>query len=210
MQSDFFFTWNPLLACRQTYMSNPFVECPLIADYLKKHTDADDTIAVLGSEPEIFFDAQRHSATGYIYTYGLVEVQPLALEMQKKMIAEIEAAKPKYVVFANVRCSWLLVPNSEKVILVWADRYLDAYYEKVAILEPVSPAETAYFWDSQIQGFQQRDESELEKVTQLDTIWKQLDYFWKLWPYNVPVPNLQKYMQKYWGMPYITVYRRKA
>jgi hypothetical protein len=26
--------------------------------------------AILGSEPETYFYAHRHSATGYIYTYG--------------------------------------------------------------------------------------------------------------------------------------------
>ena len=74
----FFFDWPPQLACRLIYNGNPFVECPLVAKYLKEHMEADETVAVLGSEPEIFFDAQRKSATGYIYTYGLMEVQPLA------------------------------------------------------------------------------------------------------------------------------------
>ena len=64
-------------------MSNPFVECPVIAEYLKKNTGPDDTIAVLGSEPEIFFDARRRSATGYIYTYGLVEDAAFGLEDAK-------------------------------------------------------------------------------------------------------------------------------
>ena len=83
LQGVFFFSSDPRSACRRVYLSNPFVECPIIAEYLKKNTEADDTIAVLGSEPEIFFDAQRRSATGYIYTYGLVEVQPLALQDAK-------------------------------------------------------------------------------------------------------------------------------
>ena len=46
-------------------------------------------MAVLGSEPEIYFLARRHSATGYIYTYGLMEAQPFARRMQDEMIREI-------------------------------------------------------------------------------------------------------------------------
>jgi hypothetical protein len=37
-----------------------------------------------------------HSATGYIYTYSLMEPQSHALEMQKEMIAEIEADRPEF------------------------------------------------------------------------------------------------------------------
>jgi len=55
-------------------------------------------VAVIGSEPEIYFYAQRHSATGFIYTYSLMEEQRFALAMQKQMIREIEEAKPFRVV----------------------------------------------------------------------------------------------------------------
>ncbi len=192
IKSDFFFTWNPLEANRRIYMSNPFLECPAIAEYLKAHTEPDDTIAVLGSEPEIFFDAQRHSATGYIYTYGLVEVQPLALQMQNWMIAEIEASKPKYVVLANVRCSWLTLPKSETAIFDWADDYLRNNYQVCGVFEPRSQMETACFWDEQLRMYQPpRDPRE----------W----LYWKLLPY----PESPK-MQKYCMLPYITVYRRKS
>ena len=71
-----------------------------------------------------FFDARRRSATGYIYTYGLMEMQPLALQMQKEMIAEIEAAKPKYIVFAKFRCSWLLTAEVGEGDLQWAEELL--------------------------------------------------------------------------------------
>jgi len=37
------------------YSDNPFAESVKIADYLREHTSRDDTIAVLGSEPEIYF-----------------------------------------------------------------------------------------------------------------------------------------------------------
>ena len=37
-----------------------------VADYLKSHCAPDARIAVMGSEPEIFFYAHRRSATGHI------------------------------------------------------------------------------------------------------------------------------------------------
>ena len=53
-----------------------------IGTYVREHTEPGDTIAVLGSEPQIYFYSMRHSATGYIYTYGLMEPQKYAQQMQ--------------------------------------------------------------------------------------------------------------------------------
>jgi hypothetical protein len=193
MQRVFLFTWKPLDACALTYVSNPFLEAPIIAEYLKTHTEPDDTIAVLGSEPEIFFDAGRRSATGYIYTYGLVEDQPFALEMQKKMIAEIEAAKPKYIVFANVRCSWLTQPNSETEILHWSGDYMSKNYQIVGIIEPRSALETTYLWGDQVRQYQMPNQP------------SDMDRYWKLTAYqNSPATY------NYWRMPYMMVLRRNS
>jgi len=38
---------------------------------LRAHTAPTERIAVIGSEPQIYFFAQRHAATGYIYMYAL-------------------------------------------------------------------------------------------------------------------------------------------
>jgi len=46
----------------------------------------------IGSEPEIYFYAQRHSATGYIYTYALMEEHKYAHAMPEEMEREIEQA----------------------------------------------------------------------------------------------------------------------
>ena len=85
-----FFEASPVDACRIIYPESPFTESIRIADYLRQHTSPDDTIAVLGSEPQIYFYSSRHSATGYIYTYGLMEPQKYAQQMQQEMIREIE------------------------------------------------------------------------------------------------------------------------
>ena len=87
------------MASRLTYGTNPFPESLKIAQYLKEHTSSEDSIAVLGSEPQIYFYAHRHTATGYIYMYPLMEPQPYALRMQEEMIREIEASRPAYLVF---------------------------------------------------------------------------------------------------------------
>ena len=127
--SDFFFKLSPTEACRQMYGLNPFPESIQIADYIKSHTNKNDRIAVIGSEPQIYFYADRLSATGYIYTYGLMEDQKYALTMQREMIHEIESTKPKYMVIVGISVSWLKNPNSKTLIFDWFSRYTQEYYQ---------------------------------------------------------------------------------
>ena len=90
-----------------SYSQNPFIPAKDIADYIKHNTTDTDKIAVLGSEPEIYFYSGRKAATGYLYTYPLVEDQPYNLIMQNEMINEIEKNKPKYLTFCNCTYSWV-------------------------------------------------------------------------------------------------------
>jgi len=143
-QATFFFKLVPNDASRSIYSPNPFPESLKLAEYLRSQTGPDDTIAILGSEPQICFYAHRHSATGYIYTYGLMEAQPYALQMQQEMIREIEVAKPAYVLFVNVPYSWLAHSDSEKLILQWFAKYQEEHLEQVGFADIVSPTSTEY------------------------------------------------------------------
>ena len=118
LQRKYFFDLDPLSACRTVYGTNPFPEAVQIGEYLKNHASSGARIAVLGSEPEIYFYSHLHSATGYIYTYSLMEPQSHALDMQKEMITEIEASLPESVVFVNVPASFGRLPDSETLIRV--------------------------------------------------------------------------------------------
>lgn len=130
---------------RMIYGGNPFLEAVRVAEYLQAHTNPTDTIAILGSEPEIYFYAHRHSATGYIYTYPLMESQRYAMQMQHEMIREIEAARPKFLVFVAVTTSWLRQPNSHAEIFDWFDQYSAADFQLNGLVNIVSPEHTDYY-----------------------------------------------------------------
>jgi 4-amino-4-deoxy-L-arabinose transferase-like glycosyltransferase len=155
-QWDYYFLLSPQEACRRTYPSHPFPECAVIAEYVKAHSDPGDTVAVLGSEPEVLFYAQRKSATGYLYIYPLMEPQPLARQMQKELIKQIEEKKPKFVVFVNVLCSWTWQYGSGLYIFTWLRPFLTAAYRPVGLVEPVPGGQTSYRWDEQLIGDQSR------------------------------------------------------
>lgn len=141
---DFFFKLSPADATRAIYDTNPFPESARIAEFLRERTTPADTIAVVGSEPQIYFYAQRRSATGYIYTYGLMEQHPYALEMQREMIREIEAARPKYVVYVSIGASWLRRDDSHTLLFDWFNEYSERELRPVGYVGIVSMEETEY------------------------------------------------------------------
>ena len=144
-EKKFFFVVSPVEASRMIYSDNPFAESVKIADYLRDHTSPDDTIAVLGSEPEIYFYSRRHSATGYIYTYGLMEPQKYARQMQEEMIHEIERARPKYLISVVMFYSWLWRPASDRLIFTWANEYTAQNYTAAGLVN-MTAKETDYFF----------------------------------------------------------------
>ncbi|MGD0283669.1 MAG: glycosyltransferase family 39 protein [Dissulfurispiraceae bacterium] len=152
--SGFFFRAAPVQACRMIYGGNPFPESIEIAKYIKEHSTKEQKIAVIGSEPEICFYADRKSATGYIYVYALMEHQDYASWMQNDMIREIESALPKYVVFVNVPTSWLARPDSDRTIFNWAMTYIDGHYRTVGIIDIMADDyRSLSYWDEKVRQY---------------------------------------------------------
>jgi hypothetical protein len=112
-----------------------FAETARVGDYLKEHTPPDARVAVLGSEPEIYFHSHRRAATGHIYAYPLMEESPYALKLQEEMIAEIERTRPAYVVYVDDQFSWLQRPNSAQRIFEWWRSYWTTDLDLVLTVE---------------------------------------------------------------------------
>jgi hypothetical protein len=144
-EEEFFFEMDPAAASRKYYSVNPFVEAPLISDFLRTYSSAEDRVAVMGSEPEIYFYSHRLSATGYVYMYPLMEPQPYASTMQKEMIAEIEANHPRFLVMVDDPLSWLNRDESDPTIVLWFTKYSQAGYHVVGLADMLKEG-TEYHW----------------------------------------------------------------
>ena len=145
-EKDVFFRYSPLEVSRTVYEANPFPEALQISSFIKNNTRHDDKIAILGSEPEIYFYSDRLSATGYIYMYEMMQNQPYAERMQTQLIQEIEAARPAYVIYVNVPTSWALGDFSLKSVLYWSERYLNNSYDLVGVIDIIDRNTTRYLW----------------------------------------------------------------
>jgi len=156
-EHNVFFSLSPRDVSRFTYGGNPFPESFEIARYIEKHSSPNDTVAILGSEPQILFYANRHSPTGYTDTYEMMKSHPYALQMQKEMINEIEVASPRFIVFVNTPAG-LIEPNSCKVIFDWFEQYQEKHYIKVGIADVTDFTTTVYRWGQEALGYKPVDE----------------------------------------------------
>ena len=143
------FRLTPVQATCVIYGPDPFPEAEVVAAHIREKSPPDARVAVLGSEPEIYFLAHRHSATGYIYTYELMEPQPFARQMQDEMIGEIETNAPEFVVFAdNPLLSWSRRPDSDPKIFEWWHSY-QTNYTRIGLADVISTTETKFAWGAE-------------------------------------------------------------
>jgi hypothetical protein len=147
-ERKFFFEVSAADASQMIYPESPFAESIRIGEYLREHTSPTDTIAVLGSEPQIYFYSNRHSATGYIYTYGLMEAQKYASHMQREMIREIERVRPKFLISVVMPDSWLQRPESERLIFTWANDFTAQNYTIAGFVNIVASGGADYYFGS--------------------------------------------------------------
>lgn len=144
-EQNLFFRLSPVEACRALYGFQPFPEALVLADYIRAHSLPGARIAVLGSEPEIYFHARRRSATGYVYTYPLTENQPFAARMRAQMREEIAATQPQFIVQARSWTSWLSRPGGQKRMDELCAFLMPPHYRLVAVCE-FFPDEARVAW----------------------------------------------------------------
>jgi hypothetical protein len=151
--SDYYFQSAPEEISKRYYGSNPFVESVEVADFIEQNSIPLDKVAVLGSEPQIYFYSDRLAATGYLYTYPLVENHSYNKQMQEEMIAEVEKVKPKFIVYCNVEFSWLYHAGAPRLIYEWAEQYLKQHYDVVGVADEISSEQTIYKWNEEAKTY---------------------------------------------------------
>jgi len=153
VERDFLFRMSPLEISRELYGQDPFPEAIPMAAYIRTHTRPDALIAVLGSEPEIYFYAHRHSATSYLYTEPLVEAQPFALQMQNDMVGQLERSAPAYVVRFPIEETLSLGAESPTRIFDWWADYGPKHYQLVGIADILEDGHAEYRWDAAAEAY---------------------------------------------------------
>lgn len=125
-------------AIARMYPSNPFEVMPAIADEIAALTDPEDTVFVYGAEAELFFYAQRRSASRYIFLFPLFGRYDDALARQKSVIEEIRRERPAVIV--KVATAQFFGPSVEQELTFWLADHVEANYRHhaVVVAEPGS------------------------------------------------------------------------
>jgi hypothetical protein len=152
LNQSFLFTASPDALTHRRLAYQGFGESEEVATWIRERTSPSDTIAVLGSEPQLYFLSHRRSSTGYIYTYPLMEGHAYAKQMQKEMAGEIEAAAPRYLAYFNGNGSWGRQPASDTWIFDWYNQYR-TQYEVVGVVEFLADR-GVFRWDNDAKDFE--------------------------------------------------------
>ncbi len=150
LQRNFLWQMTPAQVSGYTYGANPFNESLAIAQFIKQNSQPEDRIAIIGSEPQIYFYTGLQSASGYIYMYPLMEKHGLALTMQQEMIKDIETVRPTYLVYVHIRSSWLQTSTSHRLIFDWFEQYV-TNYERLGMVK-IYKNDTRFSWTSGLAG----------------------------------------------------------
>jgi Dolichyl-phosphate-mannose-protein mannosyltransferase len=128
------FVASPAQIIWQIYQGQPFIESIAVADYIRRNTKPSERIFVFGSEPEIYFYAKRRSVTNNLYLDNLLENQPYAIQMQRRMVSDVENSSPRY--FVEVHYSTFPYDISQKIpLFLWKSSYLAENYRLVFVLD---------------------------------------------------------------------------
>lgn len=113
------------------YRGNPFHHSAEIAAIIRENSSARDSIAVLGSEPQMYFYSGRPSATRYIYTYSLTEDHSYQKELHAEFVEDIVTNSPRIIVVVNYLSSWNAIPSAANGMVEEVNDYIDKNYEPI-------------------------------------------------------------------------------
>lgn len=127
----------------RAYDNNCFSEMREIGAELKKRSAVTDSIAVVGSEPEVFLYADRRSALSHLFFQGVVQKHARYAQFQQQTREELLGRKPRFVVFPGVQYEYLKNDPLMKEIVVW----LQKEYHPVCVADDISEKQSKITWD---------------------------------------------------------------
>jgi hypothetical protein len=158
-QREYLFLRTPEAIARASFGRNPFPESVEIARFLRERAAPGDRVAVIGSEPQIYFLSGLRAATSYMYVYPMMEPQPYARAMQEDFIAQVERVKPRFLVLVNVDASWSRRPASSTRLLDWSAKLANDEYRPIGLAEIYRDRPAVYRWGEEAEAAEPRSDS---------------------------------------------------
>lgn len=134
----------------KTYGGNPFNEAYQVGKFVKPRLKAEDKIALIGSEPELYIYTGAHSVSRHAYFSFLMmdssrqHVKP----WQEEFKQDVETKKPKIIVFFNHAISILADPKaSYGMINGLLTDFIPKNYRRIGLVDLVGTGQPRYVFD---------------------------------------------------------------
>jgi len=86
LERKFLFRMDAFKASNKMYGCYIFPKIYEASRYIESHSTKNDSVVVIGSEPQVYFYLDRIAPTGFLYLYFLTEKHPYSEKMQKEFI----------------------------------------------------------------------------------------------------------------------------
>jgi 4-amino-4-deoxy-L-arabinose transferase-like glycosyltransferase len=127
---------------RRVYDNNPFTEMAVIGAELKKRSAPTDSIAIIGSEPEVFLYADRPSALSHLFFQGVVQQHPRREQFQQQVRQEFYGRPPRFVVLPGAQYEH--IKDDPLVRQIVADLQKD--YRTIGVVD-IYDKKSQFIWD---------------------------------------------------------------
>ncbi len=150
-EREYYFKPDANEILRRVYEMNPFPEAKVIGDFIRERSNnEEDRIALLGSEPEIYFYAGRKAASRHAYFSYLVSNHPYHGRWQKEFMQDVERNRPKFLVLISSQPSLLVHLDAEIGIFSWVAALVKQHYELIGYADMKEGRPTVYAFDDQV------------------------------------------------------------
>jgi len=156
-QRDYYFNPDDRAVLRMVYQMNPFPEAKVVGDYIKQNSTERDSIGIFGSEPEIYFYADRRCPSKHEDGYAMLSGSPEAKVFQKEYERDMETSLPRYFVAFKNPASFSVF-KSDTPILNWLNAFLATKYNVIGIIDMLSENNTQYVWGDDVNRYKVKSE----------------------------------------------------
>jgi len=112
----------------------PFGAAKEAARYLAERTERGEEIVIIGSEPEIYYLAERPPGTRLVFTYPLTGPYSYAASLRRELLDDIEKKRPRYVLVVQQESSLSRSGRGALELITQATPILDRLYVLEAVL----------------------------------------------------------------------------
>ena len=114
----------------------PAEASPAVADYLATHTEEGESILVIGSEPQIYYYADRPAASRMVFTYPMTGPYTFAPALRAAYLQALEESGPRYVLVVGWSRSISEYPALGRRFMDSTQQILAAHYDIDAQPDP--------------------------------------------------------------------------